>query len=196
VCPCGAVRSRAGLRVGAGSNWAGHADSCPSGAGTDSPWSLGQGWPGAFVSGLHVTMSTGVIERFNTLPVPLAEAVFARARAFAENPYVGRLQGKRRARAVSDRELLIAYKAARWKVESDGAAGRRRVRGAEAVTELAHALVGQHYGLTPETVRAFLQDARRRIPKATAKLIGLLGTKTKKAAWQLTLGAGQGELKK
>ena len=60
-----------------------------------------------------------------------------------------------------------------------------RVRGAEALSELAHVKVAQHYGLTPESVRRLLQDARRRVPREAQNVINAL---TGEAAWARTLG--------
>jgi hypothetical protein len=134
----------------------------------------------------HVRMTTGVTDDFRTLPPALRQAVLTSVRAFAANPYMGRLRGKDRRRKVDDRELLIAYQAARWKIQRDAQAGRARVRGAEALSELAHAAVAQHYGLTAETVRSFLQDARAAVPPKTQKVIARLRGET---AWGLTLGA-------
>jgi hypothetical protein len=49
-------------------------------------------------------------------------------------------------------------------------------------------MVALHYGLSPETVNSFLQDAKQAVPAVTRKVIGLLGGET---AWRLTLGAGR-----
>jgi hypothetical protein len=133
----------------------------------------------------HTTMATGVTDDFRTLPPALRKAVLARMRAFAANPYMGRLQGKQRGRRVDDRELLIAYKAARWKIQLEAKTGARKLPG-ESVTAQAHVLVGKRYGLEPETVESFLQDARRGVPPATRRVIeGLRG----ETAWELTLDA-------
>jgi hypothetical protein len=133
----------------------------------------------------HGMMDAGeVVEDLQNLPKELAAAVVERTYAFAADPYVGDLRGKTKRRRVPDAELLVAYHGARWKIQGEAAARRGKVRG-QSVTDQALDLIGQHYHLTPETVRSFLQDARRHCDPRFKRFIGRLAGES---AWLLTMG--------
>ena len=133
-----------------------------------------------------VGMATGVDLDFSSLPPELIRGVLERARSFEANPFTGSRRGKKKpSRRADDTTLLIAYQAAKWKLGGAARGNRAKAHaGGEALTELAHKMVGKHYNLSPETVRSALQDARRSVPPAARKTIALLDGE---GAWRLTL---------
>jgi hypothetical protein len=98
-----------------------------------------------------------------------------------------RLRSRVRARRAGPSELLIAYKAARWKLSTRTTPGT--LRGDAAVSERAWAMVARHYQLTPTSVQTFLRDARRLLPMQYKQTIDHLPDHY---AWDLTLGRWRG----